>query len=70
MLFIIYFSFSIHALHRAYFISTLYNQEQEIVLELCQCPQSGLLHFYGTPLETLYLCGFPEPFLQVIHRIF
>ena len=37
---------------------------------MCQCPTSGFLHFYGTPPETLCLCGFPDPFLQVIHRIF
>ena len=34
------------------------------------CPLTGLHHFYGTPSETQCLCGFPDPFLQVIDRIF
>ena len=33
-------------------------------------PCVGLIPFLRYPLETLCLYGFPDPFLQVIHRIF
>ena len=62
--------YGVNALLRAFSISTV---DKDIIAGsyfLCQCPASGFLHFYSTPPEPLCLCGFPAPFLQVIHRIF
>lgn len=41
----------INALSRAFFISTEEGYNVEKATEMCQCPKSGFLHFYGTPLK-------------------
>ena len=37
---------SVNALSRAYFISTESEEELSLTITVCQCPVSGLLHFY------------------------
>ena len=41
----------VNALHRAYYISTVKRVETTDRNGVCQCPSSGLLHFYGTLSE-------------------
>ena len=62
--------FGVNALPRAYSISTAEAISYVFVQVLVSMPYLGLTPFLRYPLETLCLCGFPDPFLQVIHRIF
>ena len=61
---------SVNALSRAYFISTTSKEVETYSEEIVSMPCLGLTSFLRYLLETLCLCGFPAPFLQVIHRIF
>ena len=60
----------VNALLRAYSISTNCVDSYNINGHSVSMPFFGLTPFLQYPLGALCLCGFPDPFLQVIHRIF
>ena len=60
----------VNALHQAYSISTPLSKKESTRSYSVSMPFIRLTPFLRYPLEPLCLCGFPDLFLQVIHRIF